>query len=88
MLQGLKRVQKQQGGGDREGPIMVLESQVRIVRLISSPLFNLSYEFLLLNLDIVYFICLLRGNKPRSYVFLLSCLLIHQSMDQIKTNNL
>ena len=34
MLQGLKRVQAMQGGGDREGPIMVLESEVSPVCLI------------------------------------------------------
>ena len=31
MLRGLKRVQTLQGGGDREGPIMVLESEVSLV---------------------------------------------------------
>ena len=34
MSRGLKRAQAMQGGGDREGPIMVLESEVSPVCLI------------------------------------------------------
>ena len=36
MLRGLKRVQTLQGGGDREGPIMVLESEVSLLCLVLS----------------------------------------------------
>ena len=33
MSRGLKRAQAMQGGGDREGPIMVLESEVGLICL-------------------------------------------------------